>query len=645
MAAKSKPSPAEPKAARESRLLSPWLVGGVGLLLGGGFVVASGFASVGASKGETILPRVKVAGHDLGGLTHAAANERLQQLSDGFLQETFVFTYTDSKGKEKKFEATAADLGLVIDVGASANVAFGVGHREQYLHSLAGQIVSAFGGTDADAVALYEATTFEAFLGTEFLPIEKPARDARLTYKDGTLSVVESKSGHEVDTRSVAAALAEQAGRLTHAPIQLALVETQPDVTADQLDATKQLATRMLSRSVTFFYKDKTYAPPKEVVGSWLEFQTVRPANVLGVAACECDLPAPRGERATEDANFSTPTMLVTATEQERRGQKAGDPYYVLLPPDNFSAGTLRPSQPLAVVGYNRSELQAWLTDNVSTELDVPGESARFAFTNGTIKVTKPSTAGTGVDLDTAMHDLVFGTSNVKLALHQTKPAITEDRIDELGITTLIGRGITDASGSPANRFVNIDVGLGKFDGMVIAPGEEFDTLKTLGPIDGVHGFLPELVITGNRIEPQYGGGLCQVSSTLFRAALDTGLDITERTNHAFVVDHYVWPYGVPGYEATIFEPAPNLKFINDTDRYILIHTYRQEDDKVVFEFYGTDPKRTTTATTPYWVSGGPVGGGTTTFHYSVTDDATGELLQDEEFVSIFQPLAKFKRT
>jgi vancomycin resistance protein YoaR len=126
---------------------------------------------------------------------------------------------------------------------------------------------------------------------------------------------------------------------------------------------------------------------------------------------------------------------------------------------------------------------------------------------------------------------------------------------------------------------------------------------------------------------------------------METGLPVTERLNHAFVVDHYVWPNWAPGWEATIFEPSPDLKFVNDTDAYILIHTYRQADDKVVFEFYGTDPHRTSEIAPPYWHYGGPASGGKTTFTYNVTDDETGEELQNVEFVSIFQPLSKFKLT
>ncbi|MFO0702420.1 MAG: VanW family protein [Candidatus Andersenbacteria bacterium] len=583
-------------------------------------------ASVTLTQRDQVLPRVRLAGLDLGGLTRDGAHKAIAARAKDFSKTSFTFTFQRSNGSTKTFRATVEDLGMVVDVGATTNVAADIGHRDSYLGSLLGQLVAATGGTDADAVVNVNGATLEEFLGTAFLDIEQPARDARLTYKSGSLTVVAARSGNEVNRAAVLASLVHQAARLMHVSTALALVATEPVVTADQLSSTKALATNILSHPINLYYQSKTYAPSKDVVGSWLEFHTLQPGSLLGQAD-----------------NFDTPAMLVTPFEQERSGQKVGDPYYVLLPPENLASGAS--SQPRAVVGFNRSELKQWLLDNVSAELDVPGQNARFAFAKGTLTVTSPSKPGTGVDVDQVMRQIVLGERNVRLSLHQTTPSITEDKINELGIETLIGRGVTDASGSPANRFVNIDVGLAKFDGVVIAPNETFSTLKTLGPVDAANGFLPELVISGNKIEPQYGGGLCQVSSTLFRAALDTGLPITERTNHAFVVSHYVYPYDAPGYEATIFEPSPDLKFTNDTDHYILIHTYRQSDDKVVFEFYGTDPHRTTMPSAPYWVSGGPVGGGQTTFTYKVTDDETGKVLQNHEIVSTFQALAKFKLT
>ena len=111
--------------------------------------------------------------------------------------------------------------------------------------------------------------------------------------------------------------------------------------------------------------------------------------------------------------------------------------------------------------------------------------------------------------------------------------------------------------------------------------------IKTLGPIDGEHGWLPELVIKGNRTLPEFGGGLCQIGTTAFRAAMNTGLLITERRNHSYRVRYYE----PAGTDATIYDPSPDFKFKNDTPHAILITTELQ-GDIVVFSFWGTEDGR-----------------------------------------------------
>jgi vancomycin resistance protein YoaR len=132
--------------------------------------------------------------------------------------------------------------------------------------------------------------------------------------------------------------------------------------------------------------------------------------------------------------------------------------------------------------------------------------------------------------------------------------------------------------------------------GIVIKPDEVFSTVQALGTIDNTTGYLPELVIKGDRTIPEFGGGLCQVSTTLFRAALDAGLPITERQNHSRRVSYYEKDErGVfigPGLDATIYDTGPDLKFLNDTGNPILVISY-VVGSKITFELYGTRDGRT----------------------------------------------------
>lgn len=621
----------------------------------------AGYLSTSISEQPTILPRVQIANVDLGGKTVEEATQLIQTKVDEFSSQPFIFSSkAANKGEieETSFEVTAEDLGLVFDVRTSVEQAFAIGHSASWTENLQAQVSTAFLGDELPMQATFNNDVREAYFETGFLSIEKPARDARLAYEKGQLKILDARSGKEIVRAPVFEALDEQARALEHSTITLTLGETNPDVTVDDLDATQALAEKILSSKLNLYYKDKNYSPSPEVLGSWLEFHSVVPNDVLGKAACACGLPestinpvrtetGDTGTPTTQKDEQKVPALVVTPFEQERRGEKTTEPYYVMLPPENFLDRSL--SAHMAVVGINRNELNHWLLENVAADIDVPGQNARLAFTKGKVTVTQPSKSGTGVDVEKAARDIIFSIASdkpqVKLALKEKKPEISEDRIAELGINTLIGKGVSEYTFSPPNRIENIHVGLSKLHGLVIAPGEEFSTVGSLAPIDAAAGYLPELVITGNKITPQYGGGLCQVSSTLFRAALDTGLDITSRTNHAFSVSHYVWPYDEYGVEATIYDPEPDLKFINDTDAYILIQAYTTEDEKAVVEFYGTDPGRTTQIDGPYRLSGSPAGGGTTTFTYTVFENKTGKVFRKEEFISIFQPLSKFKLT
>jgi len=217
---------------------------------------------------------------------------------------------------------------------------------------------------------------------------------------------------------------------------------------------------------------------------------------------------------------------------------------------------------------------------------DVKVRNATLSMNGGNLGFTSKSVTGETMDQPAANNDIqvaVKGEHSVKLSVNEQKPEVREDNLSGLGIKELISTGQTDAAGSPKNRIVNYTVGSSKFNGVLIKPGENFSFNKALGNVDASTGYLPELVILENKTVPEYGGGLCQVSSTAFRAALNAGLPINERHWHAYPVGYYK-PYGV---DATIYLPSPDLKFTNDTGKYILIQT-RIEGTKVYFDFYGT---------------------------------------------------------
>jgi vancomycin resistance protein YoaR len=173
------------------------------------------------------------------------------------------------------------------------------------------------------------------------------------------------------------------------------------------------------------------------------------------------------------------------------------------------------------------------------------------------------------------------------LIVNLAEPKIKTETINNLGIKEKIGVGISNFSGSPANRRHNIAVGSAKLNGILLKPGEEFKLMPALGNISSAAGYLPELVIKDNKTTPELGGGLCQVGTTMFRAALSSGLPITERRPHKYRVSYYE----PAGTDATIYDPRPDVRFVNDTANHVLIQT-KITGNVVTFEFWGTHDGR-----------------------------------------------------
>jgi len=237
--------------------------------------------------------------------------------------------------------------------------------------------------------------------------------------------------------------------------------------------------------------------------------------------------------------------------------------------------------------------------DKVSKDVNVPAKNARFELKKGRVEEFQVSENGRKINKQKTYKNLVenffnFNSNEIELVVEEALPEVTSDNINDMGIKELIGKGESDFSGSPANRRHNIRNGSDTLHGLLIEPGEEFSLVQTLGRIDATTGYLPELVIRGNKTIPEYGGGLCQVATTMFRVAINAGLPVTERKPHSYRVSYYE----PAGMDATIYDPRPDLKFINDTENYILIQTHIS-GNILTYEFWGTDDGRKVEVTQP----------------------------------------------
>jgi vancomycin resistance protein YoaR len=234
-------------------------------------------------------------------------------------------------------------------------------------------------------------------------------------------------------------------------------------------------------------------------------------------------------------------------------------------------------------------------------DLTVAPKDAVFKMEGGRVVAFEPSTVGEALDVPAsiaAVEKALFAERTagaLELPFTEIVPAVDTASSNPYGIREIIGIGETNFKGSPKNRRHNIKVGAAALDGILVMPGEEFSLLKALGNINAAAGYLEELVIKGNKTTPEFGGGLCQIGSTTFRAVLDSGLPVTERRNHSYRVPYYErdgdGKFIGPGKDATIYDPAPDFKFINDTGNAILLRT-AIKGDRLTFTFWGTGDGR-----------------------------------------------------
>ena len=258
------------------------------------------------------------------------------------------------------------------------------------------------------------------------------------------------------------------------------------------------------------------------------------------------------------------------------------------------------PNNQILGIALNPIEFKSYLDKTITPEINTSAVNARFAIEGGRAEQFAVPREGKTLNLDMtalAVNDaLSAGLTTAQLAVDTTQPDISDTAdIEKLGVSQLLASGQSDFKGSPKNRIHNIEVGSSRYHGILIPPNGEFSFLDFLGPVDGDHGFKPELVIKNNVTTPEFGGGLCQVSTTAFRAAVESGLKIVERHNHSYAVRYY----GTPGFDATIYPPYTDLRFLNNTPAYILIQT-KIEGSELIFEFWGTKDGRAVTLDGPH---------------------------------------------
>lgn len=228
----------------------------------------------------------------------------------------------------------------------------------------------------------------------------------------------------------------------------------------------------------------------------------------------------------------------------------------------------------------------------------IPPTDAEFGFQNGVIVETVPAQRGQELNIEASRQNILQAMMknipSADLVLKQTEPRLSLATLTDFGITTLIASGSSNFKGSSSSRVHNIKVGAKKMNHIIIPAGSEFSFNDNVGEIDAANGYEPGLVIKNGGLVPEYGGGICQVATTMFRAAFTSGFKIVERHNHSIPV-HY---YDPQGYDATIYPGVVDLRFVNNTPSNVLIQSH-VVGNTISFEMYGVPDDRKVKITGP----------------------------------------------
>jgi len=313
------------------------------------------------------------------------------------------------------------------------------------------------------------------------------------------------------------------------------------------------------------------------------------------------------------DINFKKLEVELDDTEKEnilKRGQKLAA-VKILIKHDSYEK-IIDPNTILSFLSYkgtyDENQLNTFIL-KVAKEINSSAQNSIFIFEEGVVKEFVPSKDGVEVEEKLLKNLLLESLEKIEkkdekeititIPVIITEAKVKNEDVNSLGIKTLLGRGVSYFRGSISNRVYNINHASSKFKGTLVAPGETFSFNSILGDVSALTGYKSAYVIKDGKTVLGDGGGVCQVSTTLFRAVLLAGLPIVERRPHSYRVGYYEQG-SPPGLDATVYYPTTDFKFLNNTPAHILIQPVIDiTKSTLVFEIYGTDDGRIVTTSKP----------------------------------------------
>jgi vancomycin resistance protein YoaR len=501
-----------------------------------------------------VIPGISLNHVPIGGMNERELRSFLS-LYEERLDKGFTLTFTDQYGKKRtveiplqidNYDSPLADIPLyTFDKKNPLKTAFSYGHTRSLFNNIVQQWISTTQGININLDIEWNQEALERLISQKLEPFAAATKDAQLVIQkkgdDYSIQTKPEQAGWKFDMGIIIRDIENSFLQNSKKNIPITLQREEAKIRASETENAKQVVEKILG---------------------------LTPITIL----IQTD---PNSEGATWLLEES---LLHQALEYRKY-----------------------PDSNTVKLGLNREKMLEFL-GKIALAVQKDPSEAKFKIENGKVLEFQPSNNGWKIPIENTYNLLneaiVFGyKNNIIVALDPVTTNVSTDKSNTLGIREIIGIGYSDFGGSPANRIHNISVGAKTLNGILISPGEEFSLGNALGPIELETGYLPELVIKGNRTIPEVGGGLCQIGTTMFRAALASGLPITERQNHSFTVQYY-YEDGLPGTDATIYPPKPDLRFVNDTSNSILIQTHI-DGTQLRFEFWGTKDGRTAERSKP----------------------------------------------
>lgn len=504
------------------------------------FAIVMGFE---AKHENAIFPGVSVNGTDLSGLTVGQAVVKLNNGGLTYPKQGQIF-FTDG---DSRWAFNPGQLGYTFEPISAVEQAFQVGRGQGLLADLSGQFLAMRSGVNIDPSVVYDQRVTYAMLQEIARQIDKPMMEAAITLDGTDVKVSQGQVGRKVDIPATLKKLEPLFLTQTSGTVPLVIEETAPVIM--DVQATADLAKSILSQDFT-----------------------IQPA----------------------DPNFGAGPWVIKARDLASLLQLERNT-------DNGNAGYR--------LSLNRQSLLNYL-GSIAPSLLVEPVNARMYFNDERreIEVIQNAVVGKSLNLEQSVDQIIqqlqAGQHEATLVMQDLQPEVRDDSTAaSLGITELIHEESSYFYGSSPDRLQNIRTAAASFYGVMVAPGEVFSMAKYLTDISLENGYAEAIIIVGDQSVRGVGGGVCQVSTTLFRTAFFAGFPIVERYPHAYRVSYYEqdengWVNtNYAGLDATVYVPVVDFKFRNDTPYWILMETYAT-DYSLTWKFYSTSDGRSVDWTT-----------------------------------------------